>query len=105
MIRAHALDYWHRHHDMFGNLDIGTMPAGRTSTTGSLKGIEDGFLKLDYRIDERIIAVFIHEKVAVHDNSAIISTPTTTSARPWASITSWRPTWSSGSVTTGWRTM
>jgi len=64
--------YWNRRNDMFGNLNIGTLPAGRTSASGSIQGIEDGLLKLDYEINEKITAIFIHEKVAVHDNSIIV---------------------------------
>lgn len=65
--------YWHRLNDMYGNIGVGNLPAGHTRATGSLKGIEDVFLKLDVKISEKLSACVVQERVAVNDNSAIVN--------------------------------
>jgi len=58
-----SIYYWRRFQDMYGNMSIGALPAGRTRATGSLQDMKELLFKLDYIINDKLDAVFIHEKI------------------------------------------
>lgn len=58
-----SIYYWRRFQDMYGNLNLGPNPAGLTRATGSLQDMKELLFKLDYSINEKLDAVFIHEKI------------------------------------------
>lgn len=62
-----------RQYFKLGHIGSGALPLGRTLATGSLAGIEDGLIRLDYDIDEKLSAYLLQEKVVVNDNSILIA--------------------------------